>query len=194
MWLVLLVALSGVDGCDRSSTSDQKGTADDSTGDSTSSDEPAGGTGDTIKSNPDGPRNNLDAMQTTDLTINGHTFHVWLATDNQTRQTGLKNVEEHELARRADGSYRGMLFVFEFEHPLSFWMQSTIIPLDIAYIRTDGMIVKTYTMAPLETRTYPSIEYALCALETQAGLLKQLGIKEGDTVEIPDSVLKRSLR
>jgi uncharacterized protein len=87
-----------------------------------------------------------------------------------------------------------MLFVFDFEQPLSFWMKNTIIPLDIAYIRTDGTIVKTYTMAPLETRTYPSIERARYALEVQAGLLDELGIQAGHTAEIPDGLLKRSPR
>jgi uncharacterized membrane protein (UPF0127 family) len=69
-------------------------------------------------------------------------------------------------------------------------MFNTIIPLDIAYINAQGQIVKTYTMAPLETRTYPSLEPAQFALEVLAGTFEQLGIGVGDHVEIPDSVLK----
>lgn len=183
----LLIALPGVDGCDRTSSPD-------ATGPEGSSDEAANPASGAIEPDPAGPRNDLESMETVDFTIAGHRFHVWLAADDQERQIGLMNVEAHELARREDGAYRGMLFVFDFEQPLSFWMKNTIIPLDIAYIRTDGTIVKTYTMAPLETRTYPSIERARYALEVQAGLLDELGIQAGHTAEIPDGLLKHSPR
>ncbi len=84
-----------------------------------------------------------------------------------------------------------MLFLFDQEMVLSFWMSNTITALDIAYIAPDGRIVKTYTMAPLETRIYPSIEPAQFALEVRAGLFAELGIVAGTYVEIPDSLLKR---
>src|SRR4029079_9386003 len=100
------------------------------------------------------------------------------------------NTTVDQLATMPDGTERGMLFIFETERPLSFWMLNTIIPLDIVYIRGDGRIVKKYTMAPLETRLYPSVEPALYALEMRAGLLDTLGVGPGDLVEIPDSILK----
>ncbi|MCL2330586.1 MAG: DUF192 domain-containing protein, partial [Phycisphaerae bacterium] len=83
-----------------------------------------------------------------------------------------------------------MLFVFSNERSLGFWMANTITALDIAYIAADGRIVRTYTMAPLETRTYPSIEPAQFALEVRAGLFAELGIAAGQYVDIPESVLK----
>jgi len=142
-------------------------------------------------------RNDLGSMERTTVRIGDHTFEVWLALDDGQRQRGLMNVTEDQLAPIAgpqgDSSpkvQRGMLFAFPFEQPLSFWMLNTIIPLDIAYIAPDGRIMKTYTMAPLETRTYPSIEPAQFALELRAGLLAELGITSGQYVQIPDSVLK----
>jgi uncharacterized membrane protein (UPF0127 family) len=83
-----------------------------------------------------------------------------------------------------------MLFVFGDEELRSFWMYNTIIPLDIVYMRSDGVIVSTHTMAPLETRLYPSVEPAQFALEVRAGLLGELGIGVGDRAEIPSSILK----
>ncbi len=129
-------------------------------------------------------------MTTAKISIDGQAFEVWLATDPQTREKGLMHVTQDELAPRADGTERGMLFVFGSEQLLSFWMLNTVIPLDIAYISQDGRIVKTYTMAPRETRIYPSIEPARFALEVSAGLFDRLGITEAKQVEIPDSVLK----
>lgn len=151
-----------------------------------------------------GPRNPLDAMRKSTVVINGHTFEVWLALTADEQQTGLMNVPAEDLADidasdmtdgdASDGDaatvYRGMLFAFDDERPLGFWMLNTITALDIAYISADGRIVSTYMMAPLETRVYPSIEPARFALEVRAGLFAELGIAAGDHVEIPDSVLK----
>jgi uncharacterized membrane protein (UPF0127 family) len=143
---------------------------------------------------PDVERNNLNTMKKSRISIGAHQFEVWVAHEPATRELGLMNVKESELASFKDSSlsdiHRGMLFVFPFEHPLSFWMRNTITPLDIAYIRSDGKIVSIHTMAPLETRVYPSGEPALTALEVKAGLFASLGVKVGDSVQIPEPVLK----
>jgi uncharacterized membrane protein (UPF0127 family) len=143
-------------------------------------------------------RNDLDAMATERIQIGDHTFQVWLASTPAEQARGLMQVPAETLAPippdaaagLPDGAERGMLFVFEQERLQAFWMFNTIIPLDIAFIRTDGTIVTTYTMAPLETRSYPSIEPVRFALEVRAGAFKKLGITPGDHVEIPQSVLK----
>lgn len=129
-------------------------------------------------------------METTTLTINGHRFNVWVARTWKERELGLMQVTSQDMASLPDGTERGMLFVFEFEQPLEFWMKDTIIPLDIAYIRGDGQIVKTYTMTPLDTRLYPSMMPAIWALEVNAGVFGRLGIAPGDIAQIPESVLK----
>lgn len=136
-------------------------------------------------------------METAQIQIGQHLFQVWLARDPQQRHLGLMHVTAEELAPITQGPdqkhptiYRGMLFVFPYEQQLSFWMHNTITPLDIAYIRADGQIVRTCSMAPLETRSYPSVEPARYALEVPAGLFAQLGIVRGTRVEIPEYVLK----
>ncbi len=131
-------------------------------------------------------RNNLDVMNKTRIEIKGHTFEVWLARTPSEQEHGLMQVTAEQLAALPDGSHRGMLFVFTAERQLSFWMYNTITPLDIVYIRGDGVIVRKYTMAPLETRLYPSVEPAMYALEVRAGLFAELGIAPGDTVQIGD--------
>ncbi len=137
-----------------------------------------------------GKRNDLNAMETAALSINGHRFSAWVARTPQQRELGLMQVAAQEMTPLPDGTERGMLFIFEQEQQLEFWMKNTIIPLDIAFLRSDGQIVKTYTMAPLETRLYPSVMPAMMALEVNAGLWGRLGIAAGDTVQIPESLLK----
>jgi uncharacterized membrane protein (UPF0127 family) len=141
--------------------------------------------------------NRLDAMDQETIRIDQQQFRVWLALDDTQRQLGLMQVKAEELASIPNPDdpsgpplHRGMLFAFPNEIPLAFWMYNTITALDIAYIDSAGRIVKTYTMAPLETRTYPSIAPAQYALEVRAGLFEEFGIGPGMLVEIPDSVLK----
>lgn len=135
-------------------------------------------------------RNNLEAMAVVDLQLNDRPLRAWVAPTPQERQFGLMHVTTEQMAPLPDGTERGMLFVFSVEQQLAFWMKNTIIPLDIAYLRTDGTIIKTHTMPALETRTFPSNGLARFALEVNAGRLDALGVFEGDRIEIPDSVLK----
>lgn len=130
-------------------------------------------------------KNDLSSMQVASIEISGRTtYTAYVAADDRTRQIGLMNTTRAELP-----DDRGMIFVFETDQPLSFWMRNTIIPLDIAYIRSDGIIVKTYTMEPLNEMGYPSIEAARYALEVNAGQFAQWGIVAGDRVVLPDDLL-----
>jgi uncharacterized membrane protein (UPF0127 family) len=82
-----------------------------------------------------------------------------------------------------------MLFVFDNERIRGFWMRNTIAPLDIAFARMNGTIVKIWQMPVLTLRTFSSIEPAMYALEVKQGTFERLGIKEGDRLEIPADVL-----
>lgn len=137
-----------------------------------------------------GPKNDFQNMKRANITIKGHTFDSWLALSPQEQQTGLMNTTTDEMKPAVEGTDRGMLFVFDDDQVRGFWMRNTIIPLDIAFIRSDGTIVKIHTMPPLELRIFSSVEPAQYALEVNAGRFQALGIIEGDHVEIPQSVLK----
>lgn len=126
-------------------------------------------------------KNNLSALSKVNITIAGRTtFSAYVARESRQITLGLMNVTREELP-----DDHGMIFVFDHDRLRSFWMRNTIIPLDIAYIRSDGTIVKTYTMEPLNESGYPSIEPARFALEVNAGQFARWGIQEGDRVEIP---------
>ena len=130
-------------------------------------------------------RNDLDNMPTLRMTIEDHPFEVWLAQTTRERTLGLMHVDADELRPTLDGAIRGMLFVFGGEQLHGFWMKDTPTPLDIAYMRADGTIVKIHTMTPFDTSIYTSVEPAQFALEVPAGTFANLGISEGDTAIIP---------
>jgi len=137
------------------------------------------------------PPEELDVWGTVDMTIANQAFRLWIADDNAEQQQGLMNVSAERMSAMEDGTERGMIFVFDRERILSFWMKNTIIPLDIAYVDTDGVIVSIYTMAPLDDRSnqYPSASPARFAIEVNAGMYERLGVVEGDKLDIPSSLL-----
>ncbi|HWL92354.1 MAG TPA: DUF192 domain-containing protein [Phycisphaerae bacterium] len=133
-------------------------------------------------------KNDLSKMETVSIQIEGRTtYTAYVARDTAENgrlvQLGLMNTTEAELPED-----RGMIFVFEYDDLRSFWMRNTIIPLDIAYIRSDGQIVMTYTMEALNEIGYPSIEPAKYALEVRAGQFEKWGITPGDRVSLPASI------
>ncbi len=136
----------------------------------------------------------LDKLGTIHLTIGGQPFELWIADEFQEQARGLMFVTRERMAPLPDGTERGMLFVFDHERHLSFWMKNVMIPLDIAYADADGIIVAIHTMAPLDDRPgqYLSDAPALYAIEVNANLFETLGVKPGDRVDIPTSVLNRS--
>jgi uncharacterized membrane protein (UPF0127 family) len=79
----------------------------------------------------------------------------------------------------------GMLFVFEADQVLSFWMKNTYIPLSIAFIAHDGKIIDIKDMYPHDTNSVVSSRSARYALETPQGWFSRAGVRTGDTVKIP---------
>jgi len=103
-----------------------------------------------------------------------------IADSQEERQLGLMN-------RESLGENNGMLFIFETEQALSFWMKNTLIPLDIIFINEEKEIVDIQTMIPCESDTCPlynSKEPALYALEVNSGFSESRGVKVGDTIQI----------
>lgn len=69
---------------------------------------------------------------------------------------------------------RGMLFVFDTDEMLSFWMKDTLVPLDIAYFTSSGVWVSSARMEPCVTEEcpmYPSAGPARFALELPVDML-----------------------
>ncbi len=79
----------------------------------------------------------------------------------------------------------GMLFIFERDQILSFWMHNTPHPLSIAYIDSKGKIRNIYDMNPYSRDSILSTVSVRYALEVPQGWYKKNGITEGDSVIIP---------
>jgi uncharacterized protein len=105
-----------------------------------------------------------------------HPFSVELATNGAEWERGL-------MYRKELPEGRGMLFDFEREAPVSFWMHNTYIPLDMIFIRADGSILRIAEDAePLSDRLIPSGGPVRAVLEVIGGTARKLGIAPGDRV------------
>ena len=92
------------------------------------------------------------------------------------------------MGRRSLGENEGMLFVYDSERPLDFWMKDTPLPLSIAFLRSDGTIVNIEDMAPFRLETHSSRGPAQYALEMNRGWFAKRGIGPGDRVVLPEAV------
>ena len=78
----------------------------------------------------------------------------------------------------------GMLFVFDRDQQLSFWMKNTLIPLSIAFIASDGNIVEIKDMQPHDLSSVQSSRSVRYALEVPQGWFSRVNVTVGDVVKI----------
>ncbi len=103
-----------------------------------------------------------------------------IAADDENRRRGLMDRKELD-----DG--KGMLFVFERDQRLAFWMKDTLIPLSIAYIAADGRILEIRSMKPQDLTPVESSRSARYALEVPLGWFDRSGVVPGDRIELPQN-------
>lgn len=110
------------------------------------------------------------------MRVGGHEIQVEVADDPAERERGL-------MYRESLPDDEGMLFVYPTQDTRSFWMRNTLIPLDIAFIDPDGLIVDIQQMQPqtdeLTTSKYPF----MYALEMNLGWFDANGVEVGHRLE-----------
>ena len=111
-----------------------------------------------------------------------HVFNVEVVSDEAGREKGL-------MYRRYMPQDRGMLFNFNEEAPVAFWMKNTYIPLDMIFISRKGVVTSIVANAePLSERLIPSGGPVYAVLEVNGGVARGIGLKAGDKVK--DAIFK----
>jgi uncharacterized membrane protein (UPF0127 family) len=112
------------------------------------------------------------------LQVSGQSLSVEVARTDAQREHGL-------MGRKDLGPRDGMIFVFDRDEHLAFWMKNTPTPLSIAFISAEARILQIEDMQPFSEAVIRSRLAARYALEMKQGAFAALGIKEGDVITFP---------
>ena len=120
-----------------------------------------------------------DLEERIEVEIGGESFSIEVARTEDQKRVGLMN-------RKSIGNREGMIFVYESDQHLSFWMKNTTIPLTLAFLSKDGTIVQIEQLKPLSLKSVMSDRAVRFGLELAAGVLEELGVEVGDRVHLPE--------
>ncbi len=113
------------------------------------------------------------------LRVGTQVVEAELALKQEQRAKGL-------MFRQSMAEMHGMLFSFERDQLLGFYMKNTLIPLSIAYLDKDGVIQEIHDMQALDESTVSSQWPMRFALEMNQGWFERHGVKAGQRVTLYD--------
>jgi len=97
-----------------------------------------------------------------------------------------KKLEKGLMFRTSLAPDKGMLFVFQNEQKVAFWMKNTLIPLDMIFIKSNGKIDFIHHNArPKDETPIPSPDNVIAVLEIAGGQADKHNIKTGDSITTP---------
>lgn len=112
-----------------------------------------------------------------------------LVTAQGDKQISVEITESNEekarglMFRTSLSDEQGMLFFYDTPQDITMWMRNTYIPLDMVFIRADGVIHRIETRTePLSERIISSQGNVVACLELAGGAAERLGLKAGDKV------------
>ena len=76
----------------------------------------------------------------------------------------------------------GMIFLYDRDEKMYFWMKDTPSPLSIAFIDSSGVIKEIKDMMPYSLKTIESTLSLRYALEVPQGMFKRLKLDVGDSL------------
>lgn len=111
-------------------------------------------------------------------------LHLEVARTDPEMERGL-------MYRTAIAPHTGMLFVFQTDAPVEFWMKNTLVPLDMIFIAADGTVRKIYAGVPAPAPNVSDEKIprepgvAKYVIELGAGEAQRDGITEGVRLVVP---------
>jgi uncharacterized protein len=98
---------------------------------------------------------------------------------------------EHGLMNRTTVSpHTGMIFVFDRDAPVAFWMKDTLVPLDMVFLAADGTVRRIFPNVAVVAPATPDdaipreAAEAKYVIELRAGEAAQDGIVKGGKLDL----------
>ena len=105
-----------------------------------------------------------------------YSFRTEIAATLEAKERGL-------MFRQAMPENQAMIFEFSPPQPVQFWMKNTLIPLDMIFVRADGVIAAIAENAvPNSLDPIGVSEPVAAVIEVAGGVARKDGIHKGDHV------------
>ena len=122
----------------------------------------------------------ITPTDTTKILLNKSEYQIEIARTNNQKELGLSNRDS--LCPNC-----GMLFIFEKDKMLPFWMKDTHIPLDMIWINSNYQITDIITATETNSlKILQNTQLAKYVLELNANNAKKNDLKIGDTINLPN--------
>ena len=118
-------------------------------------------------------------LSTATLRVGGGEVVAEVARSETERERGL-------MWRKSLEDGKGMIFIFDKDDRLAFWMKNTLIPLSLAYIASDGTIRQIVDLEPQSLASIQAERSVRYALEMPRGWFERAGVRVGDLVRLAD--------
>ena len=105
-----------------------------------------------------------------------HKYVLEVAASADEQECGL-------MFRKSMKRSTGMIFPFMPPKPATFWMENTVLPLDLIFVGTDDRVLTVATGKPFSRDIIDSRGVTAAVIELNAGEAKRIGLKAGDKVE-----------
>jgi uncharacterized membrane protein (UPF0127 family) len=125
----------------------------------------------------DCPNTGLDKRKTVLVTDKGrYRYDLEVAASPGQQACGM-------MYRKSVPPRTGMVFPFAPPRVTSFWMENTLVPLDLIFVGPDRRVISIATGQPLSTDFIHSGGLTAEVIELQGGEAGRIGLKPGDRVE-----------
>ena len=128
---------------------------------------------------------NLSLSEPTEAQPHLPTVQLWLGPEQMTAEmaASIKEVMTGMMFRTNMDENESMIFFLGPPQRAKFWMKHCYIPLSVAYIDPDGVILEIHDLQPQNTNTVDSTaENVAFALETKQGWFTRHNIHPGVTI------------
>jgi len=115
-------------------------------------------------------------LATATITVGSARVVAEIARTEVERERGL-------MFRKSLADGEGMLFIFDKDEQLAFWMKNTLIPLSLAYVASDGTIRQIVDLQPESLASVQAERSVRYALEVPRGWFDRAGVRVGDRAD-----------
>ena len=123
------------------------------------------------------PNVGLKTVPVTFVTAKGHkAYALELAASRAEQECGL-------MYRKTMPRHVGMIFPFDPPKPATFWMENTVLALDLVFVGSDNRVLSIAQGKPFSRDILDSRGVTAAVIELNIGEARRIGLKPGDKVE-----------